>query len=313
MDTRIRTGLIATAIAAAISGCSSLPDRVDSLEQARTEVRRLEQDRLASEVASTELAAAHKAIEQADDAYESKEPIEIIEHKAYVAQRYADISKQRIAEAHAKEQIAEGELERNRVLLAAREREADALAEQNRVAEARNLEAEQRNSALETEAETLQNRAAEAAERARELESELADLQAKQTERGIVLTLGDVLFDTAQATLKAGAGSTLDRLAQFMRDYPDRQVMIEGHTDSRGSDDYNRDLSERRADAVRDELVERNIEAARIRSVGLGELYPVASNDSDAGMQQNRRVEIVISDERGAFPSGSERTAARSN
>ncbi len=308
MNTSIRTGLLASAIAA-ICGCSSLPDRVDSLEQARADVRRLEQDQLASQVAATELSSARKAIEQADDAYEDKEPLEIVEHKAYVAQRYADISEQRIAEGHAKEQIAQGELERNRVLLEAREREADALAEQNRVAEARNLEAEERNAALESEAQTLQNQAATAADRARELESELADLQAKQTERGIVLTLGDVLFDTAQATLKPGAGGTLDRLAQFMRDYPDRQVMIEGHTDARGSDDYNRDLSERRADAVRDALVERNIEAQRVRSMGLGEAYPVASNESDAGMQQNRRVEIVISDEQGAFPSGSERSA----
>jgi outer membrane protein OmpA-like peptidoglycan-associated protein len=308
MNTRIEMGLLASALAV-ICGCSSLPDRVDSLEQARADVRRLEQDQLASEVAATELSSARQAIEQADDAYENKEPLEIVEHKAYVAQRYADISKQRIAEGHAKEQIAAGELERNRVLLAAREREADSLAEQNRVAEARNLEAEQRNSTLESQAETLQGQAAAAADRARELESELADLQAKQTERGIVLTLGDVLFDTAQATLKPGAGSTLDRLAQFMRDYPDRQVMIEGHTDARGSDDYNRSLSERRADAVRDALVDRNIEVQRVRSVGLGEAYPVASNDSDAGMQQNRRVEIVISDEQGAFPNGSQRSA----
>jgi outer membrane protein OmpA-like peptidoglycan-associated protein len=308
MNTRIRMGLLASAIAA-LCGCSSLPDRVDSLEQARADVRRLEQDQLAREVAATELSSARQAIEQADDAYENKEPLEIVEHKAYVAQRYADISKQRIAEGHAKEQIAAGELERNRVLLAAREREADALAEQNRVAEARNLEAEQRNSTLESQAETLQGQAAAAAARARELESELADLQAKQTERGIVLTLGDVLFDTAQATLKPGAASTLDRLAQFMRDYPDRQVMIEGHTDARGSDEFNRSLSERRADAVRDALLDRNIEVQRVRAVGLGEAYPVASNDSDAGMQQNRRVEIVISDERGAFPSGSQRSA----
>jgi outer membrane protein OmpA-like peptidoglycan-associated protein len=309
MNTRIRTGLLATAIAA-ICGCSSLPDRVDSLEQARTDVRRLEQDQLASQVAATELASARTAIEQADDAYEKKEPLEIVEHKAYVAQRYADISKQRIEEGHAKQQIADGELERNRVLLEAREREADTLAEENRVAAARNLESEQRNSALENQAESLQDAAAAAAERNRELESQLSDLQAKQTERGLVLTLGDVLFDTAQATLKPGAASTIDRLAQFMRDYPDRQVMIEGHTDSRGSDEYNRDLSERRADSVRDGLVSRSIDAQRVRSVGLGETYPVASNESDSGMQQNRRVEIVISDEKGAFPDGAQRTAA---
>ena len=310
MSIRMRTGLLAGAIAV-ICGCSGLPDRVDSLEQARSDVRSLEQDPLARQVAATELASARTAIEQADNAYEEKDDLAIVEHKAYVAQRYADISRERIAEGHAKEKIADGELERNRVLLQSREREADALAEQNRVAQARNLESEQRNSALESEADVLQRQAASAAERATALEAELADLQAKQTERGLVLTLGDVLFDTAQASLKAGAGSTLDRLAQFMRDYPDRQVMIEGHTDSRGSDEYNRDLSERRADAVRDALVDRTIESGRVRSVGLGETYPVASNDSDAGMQQNRRVEIVISDEKGAFPSGTERTASR--
>jgi outer membrane protein OmpA-like peptidoglycan-associated protein len=308
MNIRIRTTLLAGAIAT-ICACSSLPDRVDTLEQARADVRRLEQDRLASEVASNELAAARRAIQEADDAYEDKQPIELIEHKAYVAQRYADISEQRIEEGHAKQQLADGELERNRVLLAAREREAAALEEQNRLAAARNLEAEERNAQLESQTTALENEAAAAAERARQLEAELADLQAQQTERGIVLTLGDVLFDTAQATLKAGAASTVDRLAQFMRDYPDRRVMIEGHTDSRGSDEFNLDLSERRADAVRDALVERDIDAGRIRSVGLGETYPVASNDSDAGMQQNRRVEIVISDEAGEFPAAAERTA----
>jgi hypothetical protein len=124
VNIRIGTGLLAIAMAV-ICGCSSLPDRVDSLEQARATVRRLEQDRLASAAAASELAAARAAIEQADDAYAKRAPIEIIEHKAYVAQRYADISKQRIAEGHAKEQLAEAELERSRVLLEVRERESE--------------------------------------------------------------------------------------------------------------------------------------------------------------------------------------------
>lgn len=264
MNGSIRTALLASAIAV-IFGCSLLPDRVDTVEQARSDVRRLEQDRLASEAAATDLASARKAIEQADDSYARRQPLGLIEHKAYVAQRYADISKQRIAQAHAKEQIAAGESDRDRVLVEAR---------------------------------------------TREVEAQLSDLQAKQTVRGLVLTLGDVLFDSAQSTLKPGAETTIDRLAQFMRDYPDRQVMIEGHTDSRGSDDFNRDLSERRADAVRDALMDRNVDAQRVRSVGLGESYPVARNDSPGGMQQNRRVEILISDEQGAFPNGSQRTAA---
>ena len=94
-----------------------------------------------------------------------------------------------------------------------------------------------------------------------------------------------------------------------MRDNGGRQVKVEGHTDARGDETYNIGLSERRATAVREALLERGIEAQRIRTIGLGEGYPVASNDTQAGMQQNRRVEIVISDEKGSFPAGTERTA----
>jgi hypothetical protein len=124
MESRVRAGLLASGLAV-ICGCTSLPDRVDSLEQARAQVLRLEQDRLASEVAAAELAAAREAIAQAEDAFAKKARLEIIEHKAYVAQRYAEISKQRIREAHAREQLAEGELERNRILMQARERKSE--------------------------------------------------------------------------------------------------------------------------------------------------------------------------------------------
>jgi outer membrane protein OmpA-like peptidoglycan-associated protein len=301
MNHRIEIGLLTAAIAA-LCGCSGLPERVEPLEQARADITKLEQDPLANEAAAKELAAAHDALQDADNAFEDKQDLDLIEHYAYLAQRHADVSEQQIAEAHARETIKQGELERNRVLLQSREREAARLAEQNQ-------EALARNSALASEAEARGRQAAEASERAQQLESELANLQAKQTERGLVLTLGDVLFDTAQATLKPGAASTLDRLAEFMRDNGERRVMIEGHTDSRGEDAYNRQLSERRADAVRDALLDRNVEQQRIRTVGLGEAYPVASNDTQAGMQENRRVEIVISDEQGNFPAGSERTA----
>ena len=310
MNSKLKIGLLTAAIAT-LSGCSGLPERVGPLEQARADVRRLEQDPFASQVAARELAAARDALRDADNAYRDEEELETIEHLSYVAQRHADVAEQRIAEAHARETIEQGELARSRVLLEAREREAARLEEQNRLAEARNLEAEQRNLALAAEAEELQRQAAEAVQRADQLEAELADLQAQQTERGLVLTLGDVLFDTGQATLKPGAASSVDRLAEFMRDYGERQVMIEGHTDSRGEEEYNIDLSARRATAVRNALLERGIEAQRIRTVGLGESYPVASNDTPAGMQQNRRVEIVISDEQGSFPAAAERTATR--
>jgi outer membrane protein OmpA-like peptidoglycan-associated protein len=132
-------------------------------------------------------------------------------------------------------------------------------------------------------------------------ERELEDLDARDTDRGLVLTLGDVLFDAGTATLKAGAQPAIDRLAQFMRDYPERSVRIEGHTDSAGSEAANQSLSERRAQAVRAALVTHGLDAERIATLGYGEARPIADNDTPGGRQQNRRVEIVLSDVRGKF------------
>lgn len=125
-------------------------------------------------------------------------------------------------------------------------------------------------------------------------EKELAALKAKQTSRGMVLTVGDVLFDTGQATLKPGAYSDISRLAQFLRENPGRNVQIEGHTDSTGSLTTNMILSERRAQAVADALVAAGITPGRVETRGMGPDYPVATNATAAGRQQNRRVEIVI-------------------
>lgn len=110
-----------------------------------------------------------------------------------------------------------------------------------------------------------------------------------------MLTLGDVLFDSGQAELKAGAFSTIDRLATFMRENPERTLVVEGYTDSVGSDAYNLSLSQRRADAVRAALLARGIDGSRITKSGMGKANPVAGNDTAAGRQRNRRVEIVIS------------------
>ncbi len=126
------------------------------------------------------------------------------------------------------------------------------------------------------------------------LRQQLASLQAKQTDRGIVLTMGDVLFDVDQATLKPGAIEQMSRLAQFLQQHPDQSLRIEGYTDSTGTADYNQSLSQRRADAVRNTLVADGVAPQRIVAVGLGEDYPVATNSTAAGRQQNRRVNIVI-------------------
>lgn len=134
---------------------------------------------------------------------------------------------------------------------------------------------------------------------AQQLQQELADLKARQTERGVVLTLGDVLFDFDEATLKPGGERAAARLAQFMREYPQRRIRVEGHTDSVGPASYNQALSRRRAEAVKQAITTRGIDPSRIIVEGYGEQYPVASNDNEAGRQRNRRVEVVISDPEG--------------
>lgn len=131
------------------------------------------------------------------------------------------------------------------------------------------------------------------------LRAEMEALKAEQTERGMVLTLGDVLFDLNEAELKASGERTVARLAEFMREYENRRVRIEGYTDSTGEEAYNQRLSERRAMAVYDSLLGMGISSSRVEVEGYGEAYPVASNSTSSGRQQNRRVEIVISDESG--------------
>ncbi len=135
------------------------------------------------------------------------------------------------------------------------------------------------------------------------VQQELRDLQAKQTERGMVLTLGDVLFDTGKATLKPGAYTTIDRLAQVLNSSKGSRVMIEGHTDSMGTDANNQVLSEQRARAVQTALLERGVSASQLSSIGKGESTPVAGNDTGSGRQANRRVELIFSQDGGRVAS----------
>jgi outer membrane protein OmpA-like peptidoglycan-associated protein len=122
-----------------------------------------------------------------------------------------------------------------------------------------------------------------------------AILQTRDTARGLIVSLSDVLFDFNQASLKPGAREKLAKVSGILLAYPSLHMNVEGHTDSIGSDDYNLKLSQRRADAVRDYLTSNGINSANIQATGLGKDGPVASNDTAAGRQQNRRVEMVVS------------------
>jgi outer membrane protein OmpA-like peptidoglycan-associated protein len=157
-------------------------------------------------------------------------------------------------------------------------------------------EAETARMATEAARVAADTAAAAAAAKAQqqELERQIALLQAKTTERGIVLTLGDVLFASGSDQLKPGAVGHLDRLVTFMGMYADRVATIEGHTDSVGEESFNQGLSQRRADAVKSYLAGRGVALTRLTSIGKGETYPIAGNESAGGRQQNRRVEVVI-------------------
>jgi len=141
----------------------------------------------------------------------------------------------------------------------------------------------------------------DAESRSRRLEAQLKEMEAKKTERGMVITLSDVLFDTNRAQLRSGGVRDVQKLADFFKQYPQRNVMIEGFTDSTGSNSSNQDLSDKRAQSVRTALLDKGVGANRITWRGYGEAYPVASNDTAAGRQQNRRVEIVVSDDGGTI------------
>jgi OmpA-OmpF porin, OOP family len=129
-----------------------------------------------------------------------------------------------------------------------------------------------------------------------EIEKLQARLQAKRTAEGILITLGDVLFDTGRADLKAGSLQSLYPLVEHLRVHPNSRVKILGYTDSRGTTSYNEELSLRRTEAVADFLTANGVESNRIITRGLGKNYPVTTNLTAAGRQQNRRVEITVSD-----------------
>jgi len=120
-------------------------------------------------------------------------------------------------------------------------------------------------------------------------------LETRDTARGLIVSMSDVLFDTAQSTLKPEAREKLAKVTGIFVAYPTLHFSVEGHTDSVGADDYNQKLSERRADAVRDYLTSNGIGQENVVALGMGKADPVASNDSAAGRQQNRRVEMVVS------------------
>jgi outer membrane protein OmpA-like peptidoglycan-associated protein len=278
----IRGGIRATRMLAAVAlailivgGCASAPQSPPGAAEVRAKLSHLQSDQNLANLAPAALKEAEVAVRLAE------EPVgkntELGAHRVYMADRKVEIAMAKAATRYAEERrVALGEA-RAQARLDARTREAD-----------------QARSAAELARSDASAAAERAAREAEELQRQIEALKAEATDRGLVLTLGDVLFAFDSAELKAGAASNLDQLIGFLNQYPTRNVQIEGHTDNVGSTDYNQRLSQRRAESVKSHLVRHGIASDRVVTSGKGQYQPVASNDSEAGRQQNRRVEIII-------------------
>jgi outer membrane protein OmpA-like peptidoglycan-associated protein len=225
--------------ASLLAACATVPQRSDQLDQARAETDTLAQEPLAQQAAGRDLAAARQSLQQAEVAQQQHQPPAIVDHLAYIAMRHAQAGEARVSEARARQEVARAQEDRNKILLDSRTREAQTAQAQAQNAQAQAQNAQAQAQDAQAQAEAAKNAALAAQSQLASAQQQLADLQAKKTDRGMVVTLGDVLFDTGQSTLKPGADLVIGRLATFLNANPQTKIMIEGHTDSRGSDEYN--------------------------------------------------------------------------
>jgi outer membrane protein OmpA-like peptidoglycan-associated protein len=279
----------------ALAGCASPPPGEPSpLVQARASVAAAQADPQVAARAPAELEAARSSLARAETLAREGDGAEM-SHEAYLAEQRSRIARELAQAREHQAQIAAAGDERNRVLVESRAEE------KYRAAEA---EAALARAKAAQEEQSVANR--ELAAQVQTLQAQVRELEARQTQRGWVITLGsDLLFDSGRATLKPGGSRALENVARIMRGEPERNIAIDGFTDDRGGEAANRRLSERRAQAVRGALVAAGVAPDRIVARGLGEAYPVASNASPAGRQLNRRVEILIGEHAGRAATGS--------
>ncbi|MBF0211290.1 MAG: OmpA family protein [Desulfamplus sp.] len=295
--------LIALTATFLINSCASGPVQNKALERARAAYQNAETTKGVASNAPVALYDAKQILDRAEKAaktYNTKE----MEHLAYIAEKKAELAIL-LSEYKASEiAIEELSISKDKILIKAREQESEAaraIAEQKaREAEQKAHEAElakQHSEEMMRAAEKSRLEAEAALAQKLQLEKELAELHAEMTDRGAVVTLGNILFEVNKSRLLESGLLIVDKLAFFLQKYPKRQLLIEGHTDSRGSNNYNLGLSNQRAIAVFSALMERGIDSERMITKGYGEEYPIAGNDTEAGRQQNRRVEVIILDE----------------
>ena len=278
--------------AAVLAGCSTLAPNNALLDQARSDYLVAQDTPRTRDLAGGELKQAGDALAKANEAQARGDKPDEVSHLAYLAKQRVAIAQETGQKKASEQTVANADATRDKVRLAARTLEAD---KAHQAADVAALDAEYaRNLAV-----VSRQQASEAQARNAQLEAQLLAMNAKKTDRGYVITIGDVLFDTDKSQLKSGGLQNVANLAAYLKEVPGRRVLIEGFTDSTGSAGHNQELSGKRADAVRAALVAQGIAGDRAEIRGFGEAYPVAGNDTAGGRQLNRRVEILLSDDSG--------------
>ncbi|HET6654868.1 MAG TPA: OmpA family protein [Gammaproteobacteria bacterium] len=280
--------LIIVACAALLAACASNPD-YPRLERARAEINEAQANPIVNQYAPAALARAEDAFTRAQASLADDDTAET-EHLAYLAERRAQIAVAKAQAAAARASAQEARINNRQDL----QNQAVSASQQAQQARSAAENARQQALAARVEAAHARTEAQQAHSELQVLQGKLADLHPRQTPQGIVLTLGDVLFGFDEAALKPSAAPTLDELAEFLRNHPHALVIVNGYTDSVGSEAYNQRLSEARAEAVASALEQRGITSARMTTHGYGESNPIATNATGEGRTKNRRVEFII-------------------
>ncbi|MDR3390793.1 MAG: OmpA family protein [Sulfuriferula sp.] len=281
-----------TLLAAALfAGCSSVPQN-SSLSEAQSSYNNAQTNPQVTSLAAVELQQAGDTLTKANTALNKGESDAKVNQLAYIAKQQVSIAEETAKQRADEATVANAGKKRDAIRLDARTAEADAA---NQKVIAVQQTADQQAAALAVASDKAESDKALIAQQ----DMQLQELHAKKTDRGMVITLSDVLFSTNQARLAPRGVRNIQKLSAFLNQYPQRKVLIEGYTDSTGGDKLNQALSERRADTVRTALLENGINSDRIATHGYGEAFPVASNGTAASRQLNRRVEIILSDDNG--------------
>ncbi len=266
-----------------LMACATTQPANDLLNEAKSTYETAKMSSGILNTSAREMDLAGDALKKAKSMHEGGKEKSLVDHYAIVALKNAEIAQERLQLKQTRKDIDKANVKRQRMLVDARSSEVDV--------------AKRELVSARSEAEKAKQEAEQAKAEALQMAAQMDDLKAEQSDRGIVLTLQDIVFAFNSADLQPGGERTVNRIAKYLNEYPKRRLTVEGFTDGVGSEEYNLKLSEKRAEAIRRSLVDQGVERQRISTEGLGESYPVASNDTDAGRQRNRRVEVIVSNQ----------------